>query len=183
MPPMPVTRSMSSSGVGCWPWPKAAPTVILLVFHHAPLRRTGRYQPDGTLDLTWEDGTERGATDIWEATHNRSVAGSRPTSPTQRRRSQACRACFCLFRRPSLGLWETTIQPALQAGRALVRISKPTLSALLLAAPQLPHGGPYRAGLFEHDADRVRSSGPASRVPWPKLLNGAGGRTPAPAVV
>src|SRR5512133_2146470 len=42
-------------------------------FHHAPLRRTGRYQPDGTLDLTWEDGTGRGATDVWEATHNRPV--------------------------------------------------------------------------------------------------------------
>src|SRR5215207_289568 len=48
-----------------------------------------------------------------------------------------------------------TMQPALQAGRIGAHLRKPTLSALLLAAPQLPHGGPYRAGLFEHDADRV----------------------------
>src|SRR6266540_1641570 len=43
---------------------------------------TGRYQLDGTPNLTCEDGTRHHAVDGWEGTHNRSVAGSRPASPT-----------------------------------------------------------------------------------------------------
>jgi hypothetical protein len=38
---------------------------------------------DGEADLTSEDDTSRHPMDGWEATHNRSVAGSRPASPTK----------------------------------------------------------------------------------------------------
>jgi hypothetical protein len=52
------------------------PLVILAVIPPRTTPNTGGVQTDG------------------EATHNRSVAGSRPASPTQRRRSQACGTCF-----------------------------------------------------------------------------------------
>jgi hypothetical protein len=66
-----VTPTATSSSPGSSPNRWAVSQSFCWSFHHAPLRRTGRYQPDGTLDLTWEDGTGRGATDVWEATHNR----------------------------------------------------------------------------------------------------------------
>ena len=49
---------------------EGAPAVILSVIRHASLRRTGRYQPDGTLDLSWKDRTRRDVVDGDEATAN-----------------------------------------------------------------------------------------------------------------
>jgi hypothetical protein len=49
---------------------------------------TGRDQLDSAPDLTCNDDTAQHAVDGDEATHNRSVAGSRPASPTETRRSQ-----------------------------------------------------------------------------------------------
>jgi hypothetical protein len=39
---------------------------------------------DGITDLTGKDGTAHDLVDGREPTHNRSVAGSRPASPTER---------------------------------------------------------------------------------------------------
>jgi hypothetical protein len=44
---------------------------------------------DDASDLSCKDGTGQHPVDGWGATHNRSVAGSRPASPTESRRSQA----------------------------------------------------------------------------------------------
>jgi hypothetical protein len=52
-------------------------------------RKTGGDQVDGAVDLTSKDDTRCYPLDACEPTHNRSVAGSRPASPTQGRRSQA----------------------------------------------------------------------------------------------
>ena len=56
---------------------------------HEPARREATSRT-GTANLTSKDGTAHHLVDGQEPTHNRSVAGSRPASPTQRRRSQAC---------------------------------------------------------------------------------------------
>jgi hypothetical protein len=49
------------------------------------------------VDLTCKDNTGYHLPDGWEATHNRSVAGSRPASPTQTPRSTAWADCFACF--------------------------------------------------------------------------------------
>jgi hypothetical protein len=49
---------------------------------------------DGPADLTSKDVTRCYPVDGREATHNRSVAGSRPASPTRSRMSQACGTCL-----------------------------------------------------------------------------------------
>jgi hypothetical protein len=68
--------------------------VILAVIPPGTTRKTRGDQADGTADLTSKDATRPYLLDGAEPTHNRSVAGSRPASPTQRRRSQACDTCF-----------------------------------------------------------------------------------------
>jgi hypothetical protein len=62
-------------------------TVILAVIPPRTTPKTGGVQTDGEANLTSEDDTSRHPMDGREATHNRSVAGSRPASPTRSRRS------------------------------------------------------------------------------------------------
>src|SRR5918994_7244162 len=99
----------------------------------APPRRTNKtrsHQADGITDLSFDDGIAHHCADGEEPTHNRPVAGSRPTSPTQRRRSHTCGDCFaCSVVLPS-DRGRRPIQPALQAGHALVRISENQLCQL-----------------------------------------------------
>jgi hypothetical protein len=57
--------------------------VILAVIPPGTTRKTGGDQTDGTADLTSENDTRRHPLDGAEATHNRSVAGSKPASPTE----------------------------------------------------------------------------------------------------
>jgi hypothetical protein len=64
--------------------------VILAVIPPGTTRRTGEDQADWSADLTGENDTRCYPMDGAEATHNRSVAGSRPASPIESRRSQAC---------------------------------------------------------------------------------------------
>jgi hypothetical protein len=68
--------------------------VILSVIPPGTTHKTGGDQADGTADLTSENDTRCYPMDGAEATHNRSVAGSRPASPTQTPRSTAWVDCF-----------------------------------------------------------------------------------------
>ena len=58
------------------------PAVILAVIPPGTTRKTGGDQVDGAANLTSENDTRCYPTDGAEPTHNRSVAGSRPASPT-----------------------------------------------------------------------------------------------------
>ena len=60
--------------------------VILTVIPPGTTSKTGGDQADWTADLTSVNDTRWYPVDAWEATHNRSVAGSRPASPTHRAR-------------------------------------------------------------------------------------------------
>jgi hypothetical protein len=57
--------------------------VIPAVIPPGTTRKTGGDQADGTVDLSSKDDTRFYLLDGGEATHNRSVAGSRPASPTE----------------------------------------------------------------------------------------------------
>ena len=52
-------------------------------FHHAQPLKTRHHQTDDVSDLSCKDRTCQYGVDDREATHNRSVAGSRPASPTE----------------------------------------------------------------------------------------------------
>ena len=66
----------------------------LTVIPPGTTRKTGSDQTDETTDLACKDGTAQYIVDSWSPTHNRSVAGSRPASPTQTPRSTAWADCF-----------------------------------------------------------------------------------------
>src|SRR4029453_6100004 len=68
--------------------------VILAVIPPRTTPKTGGVQTDGEANLTSEDDTSRHPMDGWEATHSRSVAGSRPASPTNQPRPLAWADCF-----------------------------------------------------------------------------------------
>jgi hypothetical protein len=70
--------------------------VILTVIPSRPTAQTGQYQADGIVDLACKHGTERYLMDGREATHNRSVAGSRPVSPTPTPQVTGLRHLLCL---------------------------------------------------------------------------------------
>ena len=57
----------------------AGALVILAVIPPRTTPKTGGVQTDGEANLTSEDDTSHHPMDGWEATHNRSVAGSRCT--------------------------------------------------------------------------------------------------------
>jgi hypothetical protein len=71
----PRKRRLGCAVVGGW-------AVILAVIPPGTTRKTGGVQMDGKVNLTSEDDTRRHPLDGDEPTHNRSVAGSRPASPT-----------------------------------------------------------------------------------------------------
>jgi hypothetical protein len=56
--------------VGCWPWPKGAPTVILLVIPPRATPQDGTVSAGRHTGIDLGGGTGRDATDGWEATHN-----------------------------------------------------------------------------------------------------------------
>jgi hypothetical protein len=60
--------------------------VILAVIPPGTTHKTGGDQADGTADLTSQNDTGWHPVDGTEPTHNRSVAGSRPASPTEQRK-------------------------------------------------------------------------------------------------
>src|SRR5215211_1354776 len=64
-------------------WRLGSAAVILAVIPPGITRKTGSDQTDGPADLTSKDVTRWYPMDGAEATHNRSVAGSRPASPTE----------------------------------------------------------------------------------------------------
>src|SRR5215207_5085488 len=75
-------------------WRLGSAAVILAVIPPGITRKTGSDQMDGPADLTSKDVTRCYPVDGREATHNRSVAGSRPASPTQKPTSTAWADCF-----------------------------------------------------------------------------------------
>jgi hypothetical protein len=73
-------------------WRLGSAAVILAVIPPGTTRKTGSDQMDGPADLTSKDVTRCYPVVGWEATHNRSVAGSRPASPTHSRPSASSRS-------------------------------------------------------------------------------------------
>src|SRR5215217_3584689 len=67
-------------------WRLGSAAVILAVIPPGITRKTRSDQTDGPADLTSKDVTRWYPMDGAEATHNRSVAGSRPASPTEQRK-------------------------------------------------------------------------------------------------
>ena len=120
------TRSRSSNHQG-------SRAVILAVIPPRTTPKTGGVQTDGTGDLTSEDDTSRHPMDGREATRNRKVVGSNPTSGSKTAGRSICAltlaarfACLvdhpCAGSRPYVATWRAQVLEEPVAGRAAGRL-------------------------------------------------------------
>jgi hypothetical protein len=131
--------------------PREPAAVILAVIPPRTTSKTGSDQVDGIVDLTCKDGIGRVPLDGWGATHNRSVAGSRPASPTQTPRSTAW-TDYQQRRPPPHGA--NGQRPGAGSGDDQARIGR-VIAALLRKAA---------ATSFPHEAAACRDKAEALRV-------------------